>query len=103
MTISTDTLREQTWSGAPVFETCRRSPADRVEHLGHEGSVEIARDEDDVRFVRATRPCRQFERRMKQALDGLHHDRTAPADDVENALHAQQVGAMAHHERIEPI
>ena len=40
---------------------------------------------------------------MKQALHRLHDDRTFAVDNIEDALHAQQVIAMAEHQRVEPV
>ena len=48
----------------------------------------------------AIRPAFEFDRRMREVLDVLHHDRPAAAGDIENALHAQQVGAAQRDQRL---
>src|SRR5580704_10980500 len=63
------------------------------EQISHVALRNIPRDEYDTAVAVAIRPGFELDRRMGQVLNILHHDRAAAAGDVENALHAQQVGA----------
>src|SRR5258708_22578120 len=86
-----------------VIGARHRALLDGGKDLLHEGLREAAGDEDDAGLALAVWPCREFERRMKQALHRLHDYRTIAAGDVENSLHAQQILTMAKHQRIEPV
>src|SRR5580704_917866 len=63
------------------------------EQISHVALHNIPRDEHDAAVAVLIRPGFELDRRMGEVLDILHHHRTAAAGDVENAFHAQQVGA----------
>ena len=60
----------------------------------HGRLIKTIGDEDKARTAVAAWPCRETERRVKDVLDALHHDRFGPTADIYQSFHPQQAFSM---------
>src|SRR5262249_46387567 len=74
--------------------------AHRGKEVAHLTLRNAAGDEDDAARAVLIGPGRKLDRRMGEVLDHVHHDRSAAARDVEQALHAQEVAPAQGDERL---
>ena len=66
------------------------------------GGGEVAGDDDQARAAVGVGPGVEGDRRMEDMLDAVNDDRALLADQVEDALHSQQVGAALAPQPAEP-
>ena len=71
----------------------RGDGADRGEERLNRVALELAGDEHDARAAIFARPALERDRRVEHVLRALHHYRSWLAFDVDQALHAQEIGA----------
>src|SRR5262245_62157759 len=76
-----DTFRRRGW----------RERANRGEKVLDCRLGNVPGDEDEAAGVVGVGPRLEFDRRVRQVLDELHHHRPAAAGDIQQSLDAQQV------------
>src|SRR5262245_13366208 len=77
-----------------------RQGADGGEQVADLRFVNASRDEHEPAGTVVVRPGCKLDRRMREVLYELHEHRAAAAGDVEQALHAQEVGTAQRQQRL---
>src|SRR3712207_6328924 len=93
------------WSnGASAVLVCGfvlRNSENRAEEVLHALLLQVPRDEHELSSPVRRRPGFELLRRMGEMLHEMHDDRTRTSHDIDEAFHAQEIGAAQARERVE--